>query len=252
MVIRMRLKDRVDRLVNARRPLDLVAHSETHVEHQRLSASLSELDGIVDRAEHAAAGGNTALRAVRDLESKQLRARCHTVEARHTVEIVAGGNASHVRAVAADVEHQIEIGLSVLFRKVHPDIEPCRVSLWCPPECLPSDQVVVHRALARERAIPVGIRQQHPTIGGPGDQNWQSVAVPAVGVQVRCGRRTQRQLRDGSAIVWTAGADRGHPAEAAELTTADFYGVALGGHPLQPDSALAGEIAQIQHFRRVG
>ena len=69
-------------------PFLLVADAEAEVHHQRHLPLRGEADGVVHRADHGAGGRDAALRAERDLEAEELRARRHPVESLHAVEVV--------------------------------------------------------------------------------------------------------------------------------------------------------------------
>ena len=172
-----------------------------------------EADGVVHRAEHGAGGRDTALRAERDLEAEELRARRHPVEALHAVEIVRRRRCPP-RGCRGRRDRRTGRGWARW---------PCRRS-WRrsrapaygragPSRTLPGLQVVVHRTLAGQRAVAVGIGQQHPAVGGARHDDRQGVADGLVAVEVRRGRAAERQLGHDAA---EPGAVARHGAGASE------------------------------------
>ena len=154
-------------------------YPEAQVEHQWEPPGLCESDGVIDRAHHAAGGGDAALGAVGDLEPEQLGAGRDSVESGDPVHVVPGCDARDVRAVAEGVEHEIELRVLAAGREVDARFigggRPRR-----PSRTLSRDQVVVHRPLAGERAIAIGVGEEHPPVGGAGDHQRRAcrVALP--------------------------------------------------------------------------
>ncbi len=250
--IRMRGEHRVHDAVDPRLAFELVAHAEAHVEHQRQVPGLGEGDGVVHCPEHAAGGRDAALRAVRDLEPEQLRAGCHAVEAGHAVQVVTRGDAGDVGAVSAGVEEEVELGCSDVRAEVGGDVHTGMAALGGPPEALAAHEVVVDRPLARERAVAVGIGQEHPAVGRANHDDRQRVAHDAVAVEIGRRRRAERQLGDRAGVVRSGGAECHDPPEPAEPPAGNLDRVAGRRHPRERDRALAGEVAQIEDLRGAG
>ena len=56
-----------------------------------------------------------------------------------------------------------------------------------PAEALPGQQVVVHRPLAGQRAVAIGIGKQHPAVGGAGHHDRQGVTVASLPLRSAAG-----------------------------------------------------------------
>ena len=190
--------------------------------------------------------------AVRDLEPEELRAGRHAVEPGHAIEVVPRRDAGDVGAVAPGVEEQVEPGPGTVRGEVGREADARPAALGRPAEGLAAHQVIVDRPLARERPIAVGVRQQHPAVGGADHDDRQRVADRAVAVEVGGRRATERQLGDRASVVRPGGVERRDPAEAAEATAADLDRVARRRHAGERDRALAGEVAQVDELRIAG
>ena len=210
-------------------------------------------DGVVHRPEHAAGGRDAALRAVRDLEAEQLRARRHPVEARARRR---GRGPRRCRRRGCRARRcrrtRSSLGVAPSVAEVGGDVDAGMAALGRPAEALAAREVVVDRPLARERAVAVGVGQEHPAVGRADHDDRQRVAHGAVAVEVGRGRRAERQLGDGAGVVRPGGVQRDDPAEPAEPPAADLDRVARRRHPRERDRALAGEVAQVEDLRAAG
>ena len=142
--------------------------------------------------------------------------------------------------------------LSVRHREVGGYGEPRLSSPRGPAEGLPRHQVIVHRPLAGQRAVAVGIGEDHPAVAGPGDDDRERVAHLAVAVQIGCRGASPAGARRYAAVVGPCGVERGHPAESGQLPARDLDRVSHGRNPPERHCALVREIAQVEHLRRVG
>ena len=152
--------------------------------------------------------------------------------------------------MAASVEEEIELGIVPASA---PKLAATFTRGWPPParpaERLAAREVVVDRPLARERAVAVGIGEEHPAVGGANDDDRQRVAHDAVAVEVGRRRRAQRQLGDGAAVVRPGRIQRDDPPEPAKPPAADLDRVTRRRHPRERHRALAGEVAQVEDLR---
>ena len=154
--------------------------------------------------------------------------------------------------VAEGIEHKIQLGLAADDGKVRSQVDWRGPATGRPAERFPCHQVVVNRALAGERSIAVGIRKEDPPVAGAGDQNDERIGRPAIAIQVRGGRLSQRDLRDGAAVVGSGGIQRGDPSEAPEPASGDLDRIASRRQGLKRDRTFVGEVPQVQDLRIIG
>src|SRR3954453_14945226 len=131
--------------------------------------------------------------------------------------------------MAVAVEHEIELRILSAGGEVGCQVHSRRATPPGPSEALSRDQIAVSRPLTGQRAVAIGIGKKHPTIRSAGNDQRERISVTTIAVQVGGGQRPQRELRDSAAVVGTAGAHGGHPAESLQAVSSNRYGIAGRG-----------------------
>ena len=117
---------------------------------------------------------------------------------------------------------------------------------------LSAHEIVVHRALAGERAVAVGVGEQHPPVRRTHHDHRERVADHPIAVEVGGRRRAERQLCDTAGIVGSVGVERLYAAEPAEPAGAHLHRVPRGLDPHERDNALARKVTQVDDLRTAG
>ena len=163
---------------------------------------------------------------------------------------VAGGDARDMGAVGEGVEEEIEggalpAGPSTMLTATVSGGRARAV----PAERLVAGEIIVHRPLIGERAVAVGIGEQHPSVAGA-DDDHRHESPHAVSVHVRGRCLTEAALLQDTAERLAAGAERDDPAEAGRPGRRP-HGIPTGasGSGAPP---FAGEITQIENLPLAG
>ena len=220
----------------------LVADTKAEVEHERHVALRREAGGVVDRPRHARVHADAAARVVGDLEPDQLRAGCDAVKAAHVEEVVSGGDAGDVGAVARRIEEQIERRRAILLVEVGDQRQRFRPQR----DRLATLAIVVQGHLILERAVEIRIEERHPAIRRFDDDHREGIGVAAIAVDVARGGPAEGQLAERAAV---PGRGRGQPSDTGRAPLLALHG---SGECAQGDTALARKVAQLDHLGRAG